>query len=340
MAMSKRLVSAANAATCSAIFAGVLSALALPAQAQGPNAAANSSTWPTRPIKVIVAGTPGDGADLAGRLLGAKLQERLAQPFIIDNKPGAGGIIGTEAAKNAPADGYNFLVGNAGSHAINAAVYAKLPYHPLRDFEPVLLINKAPNVCVINPQIPAKTLGEFVALAKASPGKYSFASGGNGSSAHLTGEYLKLVAGIDLLHVPYKGAAPAVADVIGGQVSMFCGNLPPAIPHIKSGQLRALGVTTLQRNAELPDVPTISETYAGFESVAWFGYFAPKGTPPEILGQFYTELAAVMKQPEVREKLIAQGTDPVALPPAEFRKFIEGEIDKWTKVARAAKVQL
>lgn len=319
----------------SMLAASGLMALQHAAQAQDP-----AANWPARPVKIIVAGTPGDGADLAGRLIGAKLQERLGQPFVIDNKPGAGGIIGTEAAKNAAPDGYTFMIGTAGSHAINAAVYAKLPYHPLRDFEPVLLINKAPNVCVVNPSIPAHSLAEFVALAKKDPKAYSFASGGNGSSAHLTGEYLKLVAGIELLHVPYKGAAPAVSDVIAGQVSLFCGNLPPAIPHIKSGQLRALGVTTLQRNAEIPDVPTIAETYPGFESVAWFGYFAPKGTPPEILAKFYAELAAVMKMPEVRDKLIAQGTDPVAAPPAEFRRFIEAEIEKWTKVARAAKVQL
>jgi tripartite-type tricarboxylate transporter receptor subunit TctC len=264
----------------------------------------------------------------------------LGQPFIIDNKPGAGSIIGTMAGKAAPPDGYNFMIGTAGSHGINQAVYASLPYHPLRDFEPVLLINKAPNVCVINPRVPANTLAEFVALVKKEPGKYSFASGGNGTSAHLTGEYLKMVAGIDMLHVPYKGATPAVNDVIAGQVSVFCGNLPPAIPHIKSGQLRALGVTTLQRNPELPDVPTISESYPGFESVAWFAYFAPKGTPPDILNKFYRELSIVMKMPDVREKLMAQGTDPVASPPAESRRFIENEIEKWTKVARTAKVQL
>lgn len=314
--------------------------VALPLLSGGVAAQGAAQAWPSRPVKIIIPGTPGDGADLAGRLIGAKLQERLGQPFVIDNKPGAGSIIGTEAAKNALPDGYTFMIGTAGSHGINAAVYAKLPYHPLRDFEPVLLINKAPNVCVINPRIPAANLAEFVALAKKAPGHYSFASGGNGTSAHLSGEYLKMVAGIDLLHVPYKGASPAVNDVIAGQVSLFCGNLPPAIPHIKSGQLRALGVTTLQRNPEIPDVPSISETYPGFESVAWFGYFAPKGTPPDILNKFYTELAAVMKMPDVREKLIAQGTDPVASPPAEFRKFIEVEIEKWTKVARAAKVQL
>ncbi|MDB5849100.1 MAG: tripartite tricarboxylate transporter substrate binding protein [Rhodoferax sp.] len=331
MTLAKRFVPA----LLTAAMAAVTFTAASLAMAQEP-----ASAWPSHPVKVIVPGTPGDGADLAGRIIGIKLQERLGQPFIIDNKPGAGAIIGTEAGKNAAADGYTFLIGTAGSHAINQAVYAKLPYHPLRDFEPVLLINKTPNVCVINPGIPARSLAEFVALAKKSPGQYSFSSGGNGSSAHLTGEYLKLVAGIDMLHVPYKGASPAVNDVVAGQVSMFCGNLPPAIPHIRSGALRALGVTTLQRNTELPDVPTIAETYPGFESVAWFGYFAPRGTPPDILAKFYTELAAVMKMPDVRDKLIAQGTDPVASPPAEFRKFIEGEIDKWTKVARAAKVQL
>jgi len=308
-----------------------------PALAHAQGAA---SGWPARPVKIIIPGTPGDGADQAGRLIGAKLQERLGQPFVIDNKPGAGSIIGTEAGKNAAPDGYTFLIGTAGSHGINAAVYAKLPYDPLRDFEPVMLINKAPNVCVINPNVPAKNLAEFVALAKAKPGAFTFASGGNGTSAHLTGEYLKMVAGIDMLHVPYKGASPAVADVIAGQVTLFCGNLPPAIPHIKAGTLRALGVTTQQRSPELPDVPTIGETYPGFESVAWFGYYAPKGTPQDIIQKFYTELSAVMQMPDVREKLVAQGTEPVGAPPAEFRKFMEGEIAKWTKVARAAKVQL
>ena len=234
-------------------------------------------------MQVIIPGPPGDGADLAGRLLGQKLQERLGQSFVMDNKAGAGGIIASVAGKNAAPDGYHFIIGTAGSHGINAAVYDTLAYDPINDFEPVILINKAPNVCVIHPSIPANNLAEFVALAKKEPGKFSFASGGNGSSAHLTGEYLKMVAGIDLLHVPYKGASPAVQAVIAGQVQMFCGNLPPAIPHIKSGKLRALGVTTLKRSPELPDVPTIDESgYKGFESVAWFAFFAPKGTPSDV----------------------------------------------------------
>lgn len=304
----------------------------LPTQAQ---------SWPNRPVQVIVPGAPGDGADLAGRLLGQKLQEKLGQSFVIDNKTGAGGIIGSVAGKNAAPDGYHFIIGTAGSHGINAAVYEKLAYDPIKDFEPVILINKTPNVCVIHPSIPAQNLAEFVALAKKEPGKYAFASGGNGSSAHLSGEYLKMLAGIDLLHVPFKGATPAVQSVIAGQVQLFCGNLPPAIPHIKSGKLRALGVTTLKRSPELPDVPTIDESgYKGFESVAWFAFFAPKGTPADAIARLNQALDEIIRMPDVREKLQAQGTEPVGGSAAELRQFQAGEIDKWTKVARTAKVAL
>ena len=301
----------------------------------------HAQAWPARPVQVIVPGAPGDGADLAGRLLGQKLQEKLGQSFVIDNKTGAGGIIGSVAGKNAAPDGYHFIIGTAGSHGINAAVYDKLAYDPIKDFEPVILINKTPNVCVIHPSIPASNLAEFVALAKKEPGKYSFASGGNGSSAHLSGEYLKMLAGIDLLHVPYKGATPAVQAVIAGQVQVFCGNLPPAIPHIKAGKLRALGVTTLKRSPELPDVPTIDESgYKGFESVAWFAFFAPKGTPADAIGKLNQALDEIIRMPDVREKLQAQGTEPVGGSPADLKQFQAAEIEKWTKVARTAKVAL
>ena len=301
----------------------------------------HAQAWPNKPVQVIIPGAPGDGADLAGRLLGQKLQEKLGQGFVIDNKTGAGGIIGSVAGKNAAPDGYHFIIGTAGSHGINAAVYEKLAYDPIKDFEPVILINKTPNVCVIHPSIPASNLAEFVALARKEPGKYAFASGGNGSSAHLSGEYLKMLAGIDLLHVPFKGATPAVQSVIAGQVQMFCGNLPPAIPHIKSGKLRALGVTTLKRSPELPDVPTIDESgYKGFESVAWFAFFAPKGTPPDAISKLNQALDEILRMPDVREKLQAQGTEPVGGSPAGLRQFQDNEIQKWTKVARTAKVAL
>jgi tripartite-type tricarboxylate transporter receptor subunit TctC len=322
------LLTSIVAASCTALAAFVH----LPLHAQA---------WPTRAVQVIIPGAPGDGADLAGRLLGQKLQEKFGQSFVIDNKTGAGGIIGSVAGKNAAPDGYHFIIGTAGSHGINAAVYDKLAYDPIKDFEPVILINKTPNVCVIHPSIPATNLAEFVALAKKEPGKYSFASGGNGSSAHLSGEYLKMLAGIDLLHVPYKGATPAVQAVIAGQVQMFCGNLPPAIPHIKSGKLRALGVTTLKRSPELPDVPTIDESgYKGFESVAWFAFFASKGTPADAINKLNLALDEIIRTPDVRDKLQAQGTEPVGGSPADLQQFQHNEIQKWTQVARSARVAL
>lgn len=297
--------------------------------------------WPSKTVSVVIPSTPGDGADTAGRAISAKLQQRLGQSFVIENKPGAGAIIASEFVKNAPPDGYTFIIATAGSHGINAAVYSKLPYHPLRDFEPVFLINKAPNVCVVNPKVPAKTMQEFVALAKSAPGKFAFSSGGNGSSGHMTGEYLKMAAGIDMLHVPYKGAVPALTDVVAGHAQIFCGNLPPTMPFIKSGQVRALAVTSLTRNRELPDVPSVSESgYPGFETVAWFGYFAPKGTPAAIISKFNAELVEVLKMPDVRQLLLSQGTDPVGGTPDEFRRYVEGEIEKWTKVARAANVRI
>lgn len=300
-----------------------------------------AQAWPNRTVQVIVPSAPGDGGDLAARLLGQKLQEKLGQSFVIDNKTGAGGIIGSVAGKAARPDGYNFLVGNAGSHAINSAVYDKLAYDPMSDFEPVFLINKAPNVCVINPSMPANNLSEFVALAKKDPGKYTFASGGNGTSAHLSAEYLKMMAGIDLLHVPYRGAAPAVLAVIAGEAHLFCGNLPPAIPHIRAGKLRALGVTTLQRSPELPDVPTIDESgYKGFESVAWFAFFAPKGTPTDVISSLNRALEEVLRTPAVREQLQTLGTQPAGGSPGELRQFQANEIQKWIKVARTAKVSL
>lgn len=314
----------------SCVSSAALAQSTLPAQA-----------WPSRAVQVIVPSAPGDGGDSAARLIGQKLQEKLGQSFIIDNKTGAGGIIGSIAGKAAKPDGYNFLVGNAGSHSINAAVYDKLAYDPVKDFEPVFLINKAPNVCVINPSMPAINLAEFIALAKKDPGKYTFASGGNGTSAHLSAEYLKMIAGIDLLHVPYRGAAPAVLAVISGEAHLFCGNLPPAIPHIKSGKLRALGVTTLQRSPELPNVPTIDESgYKKFESVAWFAFFAPKGTPTNVISSLNKILDEILKAPDVREKLQTLGTQPAGGTPEDLRQFQSDEIQKWIKVARIAKVSL
>jgi tripartite-type tricarboxylate transporter receptor subunit TctC len=232
-------------------------------------------------------------------------------------------------------------MGNAGSHGINPAVYTKLAYHPLKDFDPVTMINRAPNVCVINTALPARTLAEFLDAARREPGKYQFGSGGNGSSAHMTVEYLKMVAKVDMLHVPYRGASPALSDTVAGHVHLFCGNLPPTMPFIKAGQLRPLGITTAQRNAELPDVPTVAEAgYAGFETVAWFGLFAPKGTPAPIVAKLQAEIANVLKLPDVAQRLASLGTEPVGNTPEEFRRFVTNEIEKWTRVAQSASVKL
>lgn len=319
---------------CRAALAGGLLLIA----AVGGSAA---QAWPDRPVRIVIADAPGGGSDLAGRLLAARLQQRLGQPFVIDNKPGAGGVLGTMVAKNAAPDGYTYVIGTAGSHGINAAVYSKLSYHPLRDFEPVAMINKAPNVCVVNADTPARKLEDLVSLAKAAPGKLNFASGGNGTSAHFTGEYLKMAAGIDMVHVPYKGAAPAVQAVAAGEVQVFCGNLPPTMGLIKAGKVRPLAVTTLTRNRELPEVPTVAESgYPGFETVAWFGFFAPKGTPQAIVEKFAQEIAEVIRAPDIRDGLIAQGSDPIGSTPAQFRAYVEAEIAKWTQVARRANVRL
>jgi tripartite-type tricarboxylate transporter receptor subunit TctC len=322
-------------------LSGRLAALAGGALLAAAACGVSAQSWPERPVRIVIADAPGGGSDLAGRLLAVRLQQRLGQPFVIDNKPGAGGVLGTMVAKSAAPDGYTYVIGTAGSHGINAAVYSKLSYHPLRDFEPVAMINKAPNVCVVNADLPARTLKDLVSLAKASPGKLNFASGGNGTSAHFTGEYLKMVAGIDMVHVPYKGAAPAVQAVAAGEVQVFCGNLPPTMGLIKAGKVRPLAVTTLSRNRELPEVPTVAESgYPGFETVAWFGFFAPKGTPQAIVEKFAQELGEVIRAPDIRDGLIAQGSDPIGNSPAQFRIYVEDEIVKWTQVARTANVRL
>lgn len=304
-------------------------------------AAADNASWPTRPVKIMIAGPAGDGSDLMARVVGQKAEQILGQPFVLENKPGGGGILASMVVKSAAADGYTFLVGTAGSHAIGQAVYERPQYDALRDFMPVMMVNRLPNVCVLNAAVPAKTLAEFVELAKASPGKYTFGSGGNATSAHLTGEYLKVVAGISLLHVPYKGGSGALQGVAGGQVDLFCGNLPPAITQIRAGRVRPLAVTSARRSPLLPDVPTVAESgYPGFLSVSWFGIFAPKGTPPDIVKRMHAALNEATHDPAVRQKLEEQGTDVVGSSPEEFARFLAEDIQRWSKVARAAGIKL
>lgn len=324
--MSRLLISAALSLLCSAPVATV---------------AAGDASWPARSVKVVVAGPPGDGSDLMARVVGQKAEEVLGQPLVLENKPGGGGILASMTAKGAPADGYTFLVGTAGSHAIGQAVYERPQYDALLDFAPVMLVNRLPNVCVVNASVPAKTLAEFIALAKKAPGRYTFGSGGNATSAHLTGEYLKLVAGVSLLHIPYKGGSGALQGVAAGQVDLFCGNLPPAMTQIRSGRVRPLAVTSAQRAPQLPDVPTVAESgYPGFLSVSWYGFFAPKGTPPEVVKRMNAALAEATRTPAVRQKLEEQGTEVIGSTPEEFGRFLAQDIQRWSKVARAAGIKL
>jgi tripartite-type tricarboxylate transporter receptor subunit TctC len=309
--------------------------------AAGFAVSATAQAWPNKPIRLIVPSPPGDGSDLMARSVGQKLSEALGQQVVVDNRPGAGGRLGTElAAKSAP-DGYTLIMGNAGSHAINSALYKDLPYDIERDFVPVTQVMRAPNVLVVNPSLPVSSVKDLIALYKANPGKYSYGSGGNGSSAHLSAELFKSMAGVDVVHVPYKGATPALTDLIAGQVAMFMGNLPPAMGHIKSGRVKALAVTTSQRSSLVPEIPTVAESgLPGFETVAWFGIFAPTGTPKEIVQRLADETAKVVQRPEIREAIAALGGEPVGNSPAAFAAIVKGDLAKWRKVVTEANVKV
>ena len=292
-----------------------------------------AAQYPGKPIHIVVPSAPGDGSDLTARLISDKLSTALGQPVIIDNKLGAGGVVGTEFAARQPPDGYTLIMANAGSHAINAALYSKLSYDPAKDFAAVALVAVSPNMMSVNPSLPVKSVGEFIAYAKAHPGTINYASGGNGSSAHLSAELFKSMTGVQMNHVPYKGSTPALTDLIGGQVQVMIGNLPPMLPHVKSGKLRALAVTTAKRYPGLPDVPTVAESgLTGFETVAWFGLFAPAGTPKDIVNRLNREVNAIAALPEVRERLLGLGMQPVLGTPEEFTARQTADIAKWKKV--------
>ena len=303
-------------------------------------APALGQAYPTKPIRIVAPSTPGDAPDVIARLVADKLSAALGQQVVVDNKPGAGGVVGSESvAKSAP-DGYTLIMGNAGSHGINAAVYSKLPYDIQRDFAPVSQVAIAPNVMVINPSVPANSVAEFIAYAKSQPGKLSYASGGNGSSAHMSMELFKSMAGIDVQHIPYKGSSPALTDLIGGQVAVFIGNMPPTVPHIKAGKLRALAVTTKTRSALMPELSTIADTLPGYETVAWFGVLAPAGTPPDIVNKLSVEIGKIARSPEMREKLVAMGAEPVGGTPEEFKAVIDRDIAKWKPLAQKVGIKV
>ena len=296
--------------------------------------------WPSKPIKYIVPFPPGGTTDILARLIGQKLSLALGQPVLVENKAGAGGNIGSDfVAKSAP-DGYTILGGTISSHAINVSMYKEMPYDPVKDFVPITLIGTNANVLVVDPKSTAKDVKELIAQAKAKPGSMSFASAGNGTSQHLSGELFKAMAGLDMVHVPYKGSAPAIQDVMAGQVPMMFDTTVVAAPHIKSGNVRALAVTSTKRVKGMETIPTLSEAgVPGYQLVSWQGIFAPAGTPKDIVFRLNAELVKIIALPDIRERLDSLGVDPVANTSEEFSAFQKAEIAKWAKVIKDANIK-
>ena len=294
-----------------------------------------AQTYPTRPVRLIVRTPPGGPQDILARLIGQWLSERLGQPFIIESRPGAGTNIGTEAVVKAPPDGYTLLLINAAS-AINATLYDKLNFNFMRDIAPIAGITREPLVMQVNPSVPAKTVPEFIAYAKANPGKLNMASGGNGAPSHIAGELFKMMTGVNMVHVPYRGAAPALTDLLGGQVQVYFGPMPASIEHIKAGKLRALAVTTATRSDVLPDVPTVGEFLPEYEASTWYGIGAPKNTPVEIIEKLNKEINAALADPKMKARLADLGGTVFSGSPANFGKFIADETEKWAGVVKFA----
>jgi tripartite-type tricarboxylate transporter receptor subunit TctC len=300
--------------------------------------AASAQTYPAKTVRVVVPFAPGGGIDLVGRIMSQRLQENLGQPFIVDNRPGGGGIVGSEVVATARPDGYTLLAVPI-SHAANVSL-TKLSFDPIADFAPIVHIASAPNVVLVHPSLPVKSIGEFTRLARQHPGQLSYASGGNGSSTHLAAELFKMLAKVDLLHVPYKGGGLALSDLLGGQVSMYIASLPAAMPHVRSHKVKGLAVTSTARANALPDMPTVAEAgVPGYEYVGWYGMLAPAGTPPAVVDRLNAETNKILRQPAIVEKLAADGAQPVGGTPAQFGDHIKNEIAKWAKVVKHARMR-
>jgi tripartite-type tricarboxylate transporter receptor subunit TctC len=296
---------------------------------------ASALDYPTRPVRFVVGFPPGGATDILARLIGQRLSEKLGQQFVIENKPGAGNNIGTEAVVNAEPDGYTLLLVNPANY-INTSLYTNLRFNFVRDITPVASFNRVPNVMTVNKDVPATNVAEFIAYVKANPGKVNMASSGNGTSVHLSGEMFMAMTGVKMQHVPYRGAAPAITDMLGGQVQVIFDNMPSIIQHIRAGSLRALGVTTAERSPQLPDVQAIAETVPGYESSALFGMGAPKNTPKEIVEKLNREVNAILAEPEMKQRLVELGGEPLIQSPDAFGEMIKAETEKWKKVVEFA----
>jgi tripartite-type tricarboxylate transporter receptor subunit TctC len=300
-----------------------------------PLSASWAADYPARPVKWVVPYPPGGATDILARLIGQRLSEKLGQQFVIENKPGAGNNIGTEAVINAEPDGYTILLVNPANY-INASLYANLKFNFVRDIAPIASFNRVPNVMTVNKDVPAKSVAEFIAYVKANPGKVNMASSGNGTSVHLSGEMFMAMTGAKMQHVPYRGAALAITDMLGGQVQVIFDNMPSIIQHIRSDSLRALGVTSTERSPLLPDVQAVAETVPGYEASALFGMGAPKNTPKEIIAKLNAEVNAVLAEPDIKKRLVELGGEPLIQTPEAFGDMIKAETDKWKKVVEFA----
>ena len=313
------------------------SLLLLAALATAATAPAYAQPFPSKPIRIVVTFPLGGAPDILARLIGAKMQENWGQPVVVDNKPGAGGNIGAEFVARSPADGYTLVMGTVGTHAINASLYSKMPYDPIKDFAPVILVASTPNLLVVNPGVPAKSVQELIALAKAKPGELSYGSPGIGTSIHVSGELFNTMAGVKTVHVPYKGRQFAIPDLLAGQIQFMFDNMPSALPVAKEGKLRALAVTSAKRHPAAPDIPTMAESgLPGFEATSWFAVYAPAGTPPDVVAKLNAEIDRILALPDVREKLGGIGLDVVGGPPDQLAAFTRAELAKWSKVVKDA----
>lgn len=316
------------------IALAAISFVAFPAAAQ--------SAWPNKPVRIVVPFAPGGTTDILARAVAPELAKAFGQPFVVDNRAGAGGNVGADLVAKSPADGYTILMGTVGTHGINKSIYAKMPFDPQKDFAPITLVAGVPNVMVMNTEKAARlginNVADFVKYAKANPGKFSMASSGNGTSIHLAGELFKSQNGIFMTHIPYRGSGPALLDLIGGNVDVMFDNLPSAMPQIKGGKLKAFAVTSAERSGAMPELPTVEEAgkLKGFEASSWFGLLAPAGTPPEIVSRIQQEVAKALATPAIKEKMLAQGAIPSGNTPQEFAKLIDSEITKWAQVVKVS----
>jgi len=330
--MRTRLVAATTALACALTVCAGERAHA--AATQDPGEAARN--YPNRPVRLIAPFVPGGPTDIVARLLAQKMGENLKQTFVVDNRGGAGGSVGMEIAAGAAPDGYTLVLGSSGNLAVNPALNPKLPYHPLKDFQPLTQTTSGPQMLVVNPGVAAKSVQEFIALARARPGQLNYGSGGTGTTTHLGVELFKLAAGVNIVHVPYKGTGQSLTDVIGGQVQMMMSSMLPAVPHVKAGRLRALGVTSARRAAVYPDLPTLAESgLPGFETTSWHGMLAPARTPKAVVDRIHAELVKTLNQADVKAIFASQGMDVVASTREDFTAYIRSETAKWTKVIKA-----